>query len=1251
MKHPAPMNPKARAVGALALAFLVIFALGLAAGHRAPSAIGRPSPISRDRPGAPANATEVQGRVISILTGDPIAGAQVEAGGLATKTDDVGRFHLPLPPGVYDVHATANTYIGMTLLRRPVRSGKQTPLLFEMVPAHPSEAEAALIDQELLPRRTAAGPALQSLQPTIDFLESVDTPPRTIRVLMPEGTIVTMDTDQYLRGVVPVEIGPHRPPEALKAQAVAARSYAATRCLPDSAGDPNQCEPGLDANVDTTVRTQVYDPVRRYDTTDQTVRETHGVVPRYDGRLIEAFFFAHSDGRTRNSEDVFAAARPYLRSVADPAPFDFLHGHGVGMSQLGAVVLADWGAAYEEILRYFYRGVAVDPQQAPTLSDPVAVPDNPDSRTPIRFEIMYSDPEGDPPVVADVYINGRAHPMRPIAGDPSTSPGHRLGMGARFAYTTTLQAGTHTYEFHFSDGFTEPVTAPGGTLDVARATGPVPTSTPPGDVTRSGQWRFSSRLDWLDGQPDGLDITEETDAALILSDDATIATYTSAVLEADFPFIALGANWQADLPKETTLNIQVQASTDGTSWSQWVSLPPGDGGRWLPLDNWSDLAFVSGRFLRYRVTLTSPDPKTLKPRLDGLTLTYIDAPAGPLDQSALRPSSHTEPEVITRDEWCTSCRYPTNWPPEYEIPAKFIIHHTVSPNDQDGYQAVRAIYYYHANIRGWGDIGYNFLIDNQGRVFEGRYGGENADGETVVGGHALQYNYGSIGIALIGTYSEEEPPATTVNTLVDFLITKGLEYDIGPYDEGPLAGTDFPYGVLGHRDVLPDHTVCPGQAAYNLLPSIRTRVDAGIGEHTGKETATPSVTPSPTATLPAGCDQILANGGFELDQDSDGEPDNWLLDGAIWTGFETHHGERAIFLGLTGGQDDIEGVAEVSQSVMLPANVEQISLSFWYYTSSDDADGDTQRVELRDGTGETIDIVWTAPETNTGQWREATVDLTAYQGTRARLVFGVRNDGDGDGKTYMRLDDVSLLTCGAATATPTPTSMATGTPTVTLTPTFTPTATTTPTPTSIPPTPTMGPTVTPRPTPTDWVCEDLVGNPSFEQADAFWTIPSTRYTARISAEESHTGEHSALLGILTPEEDVFSFSSVWQDILVPPDAKRATLSFWYHPLSLDPEDRQIAEVREPNNENRNRLRGFPDDTSNEQKWLFSSFDLTEHYPGKTIQLYFSAFNRNQDSHPGGITAMYVDDVSLEVCRIGVRNWSNHVYLSLLMLGR
>jgi hypothetical protein len=1086
------------------------------------------------------------------------------------------------------------------------------------------------------------------LHPSVDFRENVEAVPPTIRVLEPDGTITTMDMDQYLRGVVPFEIGPHRLPAALKAQAAAARAYAATRCLPKSAGDPHTCEPGLDANVDTTVLTQAYDPVRRYDTTDEAVLATHGVAPRYEGRLIHALFFPHSDGQTRSSADVFSVTRPYLRSVADPAAFDSVQGHGVGLSQHGAIILADWGATFDEILRYFYTGVTVDPPQAPVLSDASVSSEIPDSQTAIRFEITYADAEGDPPMVADVYINDRAYPMTFVAGDFRT--------GARFAYTTTLEAGPYTYSFHFSDGFTEPVAIEGGRLEVTGATDAAPAPAVAGDVVRSGQWRHSSRLDWLAGSGDATTVTAGDDAALTLAGNPAIARYTSTVLEADFPFIAVGANWQADLPKGREMRIEVQASPGGTTWSEWIELPSGDGGRWVPLDNWSELAFVDGRFLRYRVTFWSVDPRAELPYLDGLTLTYIYAPAGPRPPTSAQPLSHTEPRIIPRDDWCTTCDDPPSWAPEYRTPTKFVIHHTVSANNHDGYQTVRAIHNYHANTRGWSDIGYNFLIDREGRIFEGRYGGENENGQTVVGGHALQFNYGSIGVALIGTYSEEEPSPATLNALVNLLVTKGLRYEIGPYDEGSLAGTSFPYGILGHRDVLPGHTVCPGQAAWDLLPDIRARVDAGLAEHIGKETATPTATPSPTPTLLPGCSQGVVNGGFEEDNAG------WTLNRAYYTA-QAHGGSQAMFIGLLDSEADQSVFASAQQQIFIPPDMTSIDLSFWYKTV---ARGDpNDRFWMRILDGGLASIFSEELPADTVGWKSVNKSLTSalsgHAGETVNLYFGVWNDGNANGqKAYLRLDDVSLVICrSGATLTPTPTPIASGTPPVTLEPTVSPTPTVTPTPTATPtptvtstpipatPTPTVGPTVTPLPTPADWVCQNLVNDPGFEAGQAFWSIPATAYRAQITTQQAHSGTRSVLVGIITPEHDILSFSSVWQDVAVPIDAQRVTFSYWYYPISRDPEDRQIVEIREPGSEIRNRLRGFAGETSSEQQWLFRSFDLTEHYPAKEIRLYFSAFNRNQEGAPGGITALYVDDVSLEVCRFGTLERPYQVYLPIL----
>jgi hypothetical protein len=154
---------------------------------------------------------------------------------------------------------------------------------------------------------------------------------------------------------------------------------------------------------------------------------------------------------------------------------------------------------------------------------------------------------------------------------------------------------------------------------------------------------------------------------------------------------------------------------------------------------------------------------------------------------------------------------------------KFVIHHTATSNgDLDPAATVRAIYYYHAVTRGWGDIGYNYLIDTQGRIYEGRKGGEG-----VVGGHAMQYAWGSIGISLIGNYDEVDVPTAMQNALVELMAWKGNLHFVDPTGHGFFIDQDLP-NIMGHRDGA--QTTCPGKYAYARLPAIRTATLARMAQ-------------------------------------------------------------------------------------------------------------------------------------------------------------------------------------------------------------------------------------------------------------------------------------------------------------------------------------------------------------------------------------------------------------------------------------
>jgi hypothetical protein len=175
--------------------------------------------------------------------------------------------------------------------------------------------------------------------------------PNDIRVAMPDGSVRVMRLEEYVRGVVPREMDPEAPPEALKAQAVAARCYAAF-----AVAHPRHSSQGAD--VCTESHCQGWS-AETSSSTDSAVRETEDVVALHGDDVIQAFYFTHCDGHTRNSEDVWVRALPYCRSVRCIKPYSSLSGHGVGMCKQGAIAMAEEGATYVDILSHYYTDVKV----------------------------------------------------------------------------------------------------------------------------------------------------------------------------------------------------------------------------------------------------------------------------------------------------------------------------------------------------------------------------------------------------------------------------------------------------------------------------------------------------------------------------------------------------------------------------------------------------------------------------------------------------------------------------------------------------------------------------------------------------------------------------------------------------------------------------------------------------------------------------------------------------------------------------
>ena len=335
--------------------------------------------------------------------------------------------------------------------------------------------------------------------------------------------------------------------------------------------------------------------------------------------------------------------------------------------------------------------------------------------------------------------------------------------------------------------------------------------------------------------------------------------------EAPLPFQALGFCY---LPHgQGDLSIWLRTSAEGETWTDWhlcgvENLAPAADGL-----TYSTLFFTPGDELHSYAQVRA----VLKPRATGdvfsisdFGLVYIDASAGP---SASAESASVmaadvpvsalagdKPSVVSRTAWgCPDGQvslghYPDNptvlpWYPDYFPATHIIVHHTATANTSDHWYAVlRSIWYYHAVTLGWADIGYNFLIDPSGTIYEGR-AYANATGHSdddVEAGHCYSYNRYTVGLAIIGDYRTTAPTTVSVTAAERLMAWKFSQRGLGPADNGPIqracdqAMVTMPR-IAGHTDygsagwganVCPGYpspqTECPGAMLENQLPAIRS---------------------------------------------------------------------------------------------------------------------------------------------------------------------------------------------------------------------------------------------------------------------------------------------------------------------------------------------------------------------------------------------------------------------------------------------
>ncbi|MET8081989.1 peptidoglycan recognition protein [Streptomyces sp. NPDC005303] len=200
------------------------------------------------------------------------------------------------------------------------------------------------------------------------------------------------------------------------------------------------------------------------------------------------------------------------------------------------------------------------------------------------------------------------------------------------------------------------------------------------------------------------------------------------------------------------------------------------------------------------------------------------------DRQRAKPYIGPRPSIVTRRGWgADEGLRERGFVYTKKVKAAFV-HHTASGNGYRCTQApslIRGIYRYHVKSMGWRDIGYNFLVDKCGNIYEGRAGGV---AKPVLGAHTRGFNSNSMGIAVLGSYGSRKPPAAVTKAVARLTAWKLGLYGANPKGRTYLksgGGNLYPKGrkvrlnvISGHRDGFA--TECPGWQLYRKLGSTRT---------------------------------------------------------------------------------------------------------------------------------------------------------------------------------------------------------------------------------------------------------------------------------------------------------------------------------------------------------------------------------------------------------------------------------------------
>jgi hypothetical protein len=185
-----------------------------------------------------------------------------------------------------------------------------------------------------------------------------------------------------------------------------------------------------------------------------------------------------------------------------------------------------------------------------------------------------------------------------------------------------------------------------------------------------------------------------------------------------------------------------------------------------------------------------------------------------------------KPSVIAGEVWRKGLPDPIGNRVRHDV-NHCLIHHAASSNSNTDYiNVVRNIYLLHTQTNGWDDIGYNFVVAQDGSIFEGREHQNIDSTDNVKGAHFCGKNSNTMGICVLGNYQDKQPTPASIKSLEHLLTWKCDKDGINALGETahPVSTSPKLAHIAGHQDGCA--TACPGDSLYQLLPTLRKTVDS-----------------------------------------------------------------------------------------------------------------------------------------------------------------------------------------------------------------------------------------------------------------------------------------------------------------------------------------------------------------------------------------------------------------------------------------